>query len=293
MRLARIHSRPNGGLNRQNSFTMGDFHNYLRRLVGEFIGTFILTWANAWMALSLSNTAVVFAPGSNNAVNIAADAIGSGLTLTGLVYALGDVSGAHLNPGVSLAFVFRGDMKPLSWFPYALAQFAGGFAAAGILAAVFINDAAHGYLGANQPLGGFTIHSAFWMELLGSALLQLAVVGTACRGKNIGNHAALAAGLTLGALIAILAPYGGGGLNPARSLGPGILANSSSVRGIVWVYVVSPLGAAIFSGLIVRWLAPSKDLYCCEGQYAMMHHRAEQTPTLKEADPEQPMPTQA
>jgi MIP family channel proteins len=259
----RVHTaanrRTSDGNKASKKITWTDVNNYARRLFGEFVGTFILTWVHAGLALSLSNTAVTLESQPDQRVSIAADAFGSGLSLAGLVYGLGNISGAHFNPSISLVFVLRGDMNPLSWFPYVAAQVAGGFAAAGILDAVFINDDAHGNLGANHPSGGFTILAAFWMEFIGSAFLQLAIVGTAARGKNIGGHAALAAGLTIGSLIAYLAPYGGGGLNPARSIGPGVLASNPDVRGSTWIYVVAPLGASLFSGLILKWLAPKQD----------------------------------
>jgi len=236
-----------------------EINDYARRLFSELFGTFLLTWIHAGLALSLANTAVTQASQPDQRVSIAADALGSGLGLAGLIYGLGHISGAHLNPGVSLAFLLRGDMNPWSWFPYVSAQVAGGFIAAGILDAVYINDAAHGNLGANQPAGGFTVLSAFWMEFIGSVFLQLAIVGTASRGKSVSDgHVALAGGLTIGALIAYLAPYGGGSFNPARSIGPGVLASDAVAHESTWIYVVSPLGAAVCSGLILRWLAPRK-----------------------------------
>jgi len=229
--------------------------NYARRLASEFLGTLILTWSHAGVALSLANTAVELEGRPDQHMNIAADAFASGLTLTGLIYALEHISGAHLNPGVSLAFVFHGDMNPKSLLPYITAQIAGGIAAAGILDAVFINDDFHGNLGANRPLGGFTVLSAFWMEFIGSIFLQLAILGTASR-KNMKEHSALAAGLTIGAMIAYLAPYGGGSMNPARSIGPGILASNPNVRGATWIYVASPFAASFFTGFGLKWLAP-------------------------------------
>ena len=171
---------------KSNAWTRSSVNNYLRRLFGEFIGTFLLTITNALAALGLSDTLVNQA-NPNARINIASDAITSGMALAGLVYALGHISGAHFNPSISLAFVLRGTMSPISYFPYAFAQIGGGFFAAGILDAVFINDAAHGYLGANYPAAGFTIQSAFWMEFIGSIFLQLAVLGTASRGANIGG----------------------------------------------------------------------------------------------------------
>lgn len=70
------------------------------------------------------------------------------------------------------------------------------------------------------------------------------------------RHAAIAAGFTLAAMIAMLAPFGGGSLNPARSLGPGMLASNPDIRGVTWIYVVAPLSAAVVLGIFLRWLVP-------------------------------------
>jgi MIP family channel proteins len=234
-------------------------NEYSRCLVGEFIGTLFLTWTHAGLALSIANTTAETTL-QDARVNIAAVGIGSGLSLAGLVYGLGPISGAHLNPSVSLAFLLRGDMKLLSFVAYVLAQIAGGFVGAGILDAVFINDNAHGNLGANHPAAGFTVLAAFWMEFMGAFFLQLAILSTATKGRDIGGHAALAAGLTIGAMITYIVPYGGGSFNPARSLGPGVIANNPEVRSAVWIYIASPFGASIFTGLGLRWLSPHKIL---------------------------------
>lgn len=72
----------------------------------------------------------------------------------------------------------------------------------------------------------------------------------------LSRHAAIAAGFALAAMIAMLAPFGGGSFNPARSLGPGMLASNPDIRGLTWIYVVSPLSAAVCLGLTSRWLVP-------------------------------------
>jgi len=269
----RVHSAANR-LNTSHDITKPidwkDVNQYVRRLVAELLGTFILTWAHAGLALSLANTAVTLESAPDSRMTIAADGFTSGLVLTGLIYGLGHVSGAHLNPSISFVFLLLGDMNPMSFFPYVAAQIAGGFWAAGILDAVFINDAAHGNLGANQPSGGFTVASAFWMEFIGSVLFQLAVVGTATRGKRMGSHAALAGGLTIGAAIAYMAPYGGGSFNPARSIGPGVLASDEDAHNSTWIYVASPMGAALCTGLLLRWMTPKCDRVEEEEVYAVI-----------------------
>jgi glycerol uptake facilitator-like aquaporin len=214
-----------------------------RKCVSELCGTFAVTFFHAGIAASTANTAVMNSLPTQQ-TNITAVGLVSGLSLAGIVYAFGHIS-AHVNPAVSLAVTLRGDMYPLMLIPYFISQVAGAFLAAGILAAVFINDSAHGNLGANAPTGGFSVGTGFLMEFFGSAFLIFGILGTATRGKGFDGHSAIAAGFAVGAGIGFLAPYGGGSFNPARSLAPGMLATEPGVRGVTWVYVVSPLAAAV------------------------------------------------
>lgn len=231
----------------------------VKALFSEFAGTFFVTLTNASAALALTET-LSSQPNPNARMSIASAAVASGLTLTSLVYSLGPISGAHFNPSISLAFVLRGDVAYSWFFPYAIAQFSGGILASVLLAAIFPDDATHGYLGANHPIGAFNTETAFWMEFIGSIFLQLVVLGTASQGANIGSDSALAAGLSLAAMVAMLLPYGGGSLNPARSLGPSIIDTSPEIIRTMWIYIAAPFGAAVCIGIVLRWLKPRHDI---------------------------------
>jgi MIP family channel proteins len=259
----RVHSLRRGeSSSKKIDLSLSSINNFARRLAGEAIGTFFLTWMHAGLALSIANTEKMLTTSPQTAAkgdsrtNPAAAGLGAGFSLAGLVYALGHISGAHFNPGVSLAFVCRGDMNPLLWFPYVAMQLAGAIGAGAVLLAVFNSGPEYGSLGANHPTDGFNVVAAFWMEFIATVFLHLAIIGTATRGTNIGGHAALASGLTIGSLVAFLTPYGGGSMNPARSIGPAIFAADPGVRQYLWIYVTAPLASGIITGTLLRWLAP-------------------------------------
>lgn len=228
----------------------------LRRLAAEFLGTFVLVFIHAGLALSVSNTASEEQPG--NRTTLIAVGVGDGASLTGLIYALGHISGAHFNPAVSLAFVLKGAFSLSGLLLYWATQIGAAFAAAGVLDAFFTGDKQHGSLGANYPRGGFGISAAFWLEYIVSLILYMVILGTASRGKVVGPHAALAVGATIGFVVLMGHPYGGSSMNPARSLAPGVLTSNADARDSVWIYVVAPLCAALTMGPLMRWLSPTQ-----------------------------------
>lgn len=228
-----------------------------RRLVAEWIGTFFLTLWHAGLALSVRNTFRDVLDVPNDRTTVAANGMGSGLSLLALIYSLGHVSGAHFNPAVSLLFVMKGDFSPLLMLAYWVMQVSAGFAAAGILDAVFSSSRDHGSLGANYPKGGFSVNMAFWMEFLAAIFHQLIILGTATRGSLVGAVSAVGVGSVVASIVLFLSPYGGGSVNPARSIGPGVLTSNTYARDHTWIYVVAPLASAVLVGPFMRWLSPT------------------------------------
>lgn len=227
-----------------------------RRVIAAFLGTFTLVFVHAGLALSTSYTSITVA-NPNQQVNQTAHGIGAGFSLTSLIFALGHVSGAHFNPSVSLAFVVKGDFPLLGLIPYWLAQCSGAFAAAGLLDAFFPSGAAAGSLGANNPRPGITLTSAFFLELIFTMILHMTVIGTATRGHNVGPNSALAVGACIGFLTLFGGGYGGGSMNPFRSLAPGVLTSNAIARHHVWIYVAAPFCSSFIMGTIMRLLVPT------------------------------------
>lgn len=203
-----------------------------RRLFGEAFGTFLLV-------LAAAGGAVVDAR-SNGQVPAVAQAVAPGLLVMAVIYFVGTVSGAHLNPAVTCSFALRGNFPWRRVPGYVAAQLLGSAAATAFLWATF-GDVAH--LGATLPAPSLSTGAALGLELVLTVGLVSVILGTATGGRNIGANAAIAVGgyIALAGLWA--GPATGASMNPARSLGPALLAGTWHDW---WVYVVGPLaGGAV------------------------------------------------
>jgi aquaporin Z len=204
-----------------------------RRLFAELLGTFMLV-------LVAAGGGLLHAKGQ---ISLAAAVVAPGLMVMAIILCMGAVSGAHLNPGVSLAFAVRGDF-PWHRVPgYVVAQLLGATLACLFLLAVFGNVE---HLGATLPGSGYHAWQALLMEIVLTAALVSVILGTASAAQNVGAIGALGVGgyIALAGLWA--APVSGASMNPARSFGPALVSGDWSS---FWVYVVGPLtGAAIAVG---------------------------------------------
>jgi aquaporin Z len=209
-----------------------------RRLVAEVFGTFALVF----VAVGADTMAFV----SGGEVPVAARAVAPGLMVAALIYAIGDVSGAHLNPAVTLAFSLK-RLFPFRWLAgYWAAQLAG--AVLGALAVWLLFGAAvrAGVSTPHVPLG-----TAVGLETVLTWLLVTVIIGTADRARVVGADAALAVGATIALCGLIAAPIDGASMNPARSLGPAIVTGA---LGDVWVYVVGPIIGACLAVALTGFL---------------------------------------
>ena len=202
-----------------------------RRLFAEVLGTFLLVMAAAGGGMlhargQISLTAAVVAPG---------------LTVMAVILFMGAVSGAHLNPVVSIAFALRNDF-PWKRVPrYVGAQLLGATLAALFLLAVFGNT---DHLGATLPGHGYHAWQAVVLEVALTAGLVSVVLGTASQAQNVGSVGALGVGgyVALAGLWA--APVSGTSMNPARSFGPALVSGEWTD---FWVYVAGPLTGAVIA----------------------------------------------
>jgi aquaporin Z len=202
-----------------------------RRLFSEMLGTFFLVLVAAGGGLlhakgQISLTAAVVAPG---------------LMVMAIILFMGAVSGAHLNPAVSLAFALRGDF-PWKRLPgYIIIQLIGATLACLFLLAVFGNVE---HLGATLPGAGYHDWQALLMETVLTAGLVSVILGTASAAQNVGAIAALGVGgyIALAGLWA--APVSGVSMNPARSFGPALVGGDFTSY---WVYLVGPIAGAMIA----------------------------------------------
>ncbi len=211
-----------------------------RRLFAEALGTFLLVLAGAG--------AGVVSAVSHVAIGRAAAVSAPGLTVLAVILFMGAVSGAHLNPVVSLAFAARGDFPWRRVPGYVLAQLLGGILAALFLLAVFGNV---GALGATVPGHGIDDTQAALIELVLTAGLVSTILGTASRAQNLGPISAfgVAAYIILAGLWS--SPASGASMNPARSFAPDLVRGDFSH---LWVYVVGPIVGAMLAVVVARYL---------------------------------------
>ncbi len=210
-----------------------------RRLFSELLGTFFLV-------LVAAGGGVLHAKGQ---ISLSAAVVAPGLMVMAIILFMGAVSGAHLNPVVSLAFALRGDFPWRRVPGYIIVQLLGATLACVFLLAVLGNVK---HLGATLPGPGYEAWQAFLMEIALTATLVSVILGTASAAQNVGTIGALGVGgyIALAGLWA--APVSGTSMNPARSFGPALVSGDWNAY---WVYLAGPLiGAMIALGcaLILR-----------------------------------------
>lgn len=202
----------------------------LKVLLAEFTGAFALIFIGAGAV----------AVGAGGLVGAA---FAHGFVIISIAYSYGAISGAHLNPAITLAVALRGRLDWTQALGYWLAQFAGGATGAGLLCLVLGN--AEGGLGATLPANGVSDWQAVLVESVLTFFLANVVLHTT-GGKQPSPFAGLAIGLTLVALIFMGGPLTGASLNPARTFGPALFTGT---LGYFWIYLVGPaLGAAAAAG---------------------------------------------
>lgn len=202
-----------------------------RRLFSEALGTFLLLLAAAGGGL-------LYAKGS---ISLTAAVVAPGLTVMAVILFMGAVSGAHLNPIVSLAFALRGDFPWRRVPGYLVAQLLGATLACLFLLAIFGNIE---HLGATLPGPGYRAWQAFLIEIVLSGGLVSVILGTASEAQNVGTIGALGVGgyIALAGLWA--APVSGASMNPARSFAPALISGDWTAY---WAYVAGPLIGAVLA----------------------------------------------
>lgn len=181
-------------------------------------------------------------------------AMAFGVAIMCLAYSLGHISGAHFNPAVTLSLVLSGHCNIIQGAANICAQIVGSLLAAGFLSGAMPGGRSTG-LGANSLSAHVTVGTAFLGEAVMTAALCFVVHMTCCTKKNdVGLMAPLAIGFTVFLAHTVLIPIDGCSINPARSLGPAIVAGKWS-NGAFWVFVVGPFVGSFFA--VLAWLLVS------------------------------------
>jgi aquaporin Z len=238
----------------------------VRHHAAEAFGTFFLTLVAAGSEVAAAHT---------GAVSPAAKVVAPALVVLSLIYALGDCSGAHFNPVVTLAFALRQDFPWRRVPTYWLVQMTAALLAAAVLRALFGTEA---HVGASLP--HIDPVPALWLETLATWLLVTVILGTATRHRLVGPQAALAVGATISLDGLCFGPLSGASMNPARSLGSAVVAGEV---GDVWLYVVGPLLGALLAVALMALIKPRRDEG--EREAAVGEDEGQHSPFTNDAEP--------
>ena len=215
-----------------------------RRITAEVLGTFALVLAAAGTDVAARLT--------DGAVSETARAVAPGLVVAALIYSIGDASGAHFNPAVSLAFALKRLIPPTWLVPYWLAQLGGALGASLVLRALF-GDAIEAAVTRPRLTSDA---GAVVVETMLAMLLLVVILGTADRFRVVGPNAAIAVGATIAACGLIGLPIEGASMNPARSIGPAIVAGD---LGSAPVYFLGPVAGALIAVVLTTFLHGPSD----------------------------------
>ncbi len=208
--------------------------------LAEFIGTFGLVFAGCG--------AIMIDALSKGQVTHVGVGLVFGLIITVMIYTLGHISGAHLNPAVTLGFVLARHFPLQRLVGYWVAQLAGAILAAGCLRILLGNVAD---VGTTLPAGTGGDWQSFGFEALLTFFLMFVIMAMATDTRAVGQAAALAIGATVGLEAIFAGPISGASMNPARSLGPALISWTWTAQ---WVYVLAPLLGAVAGAYAYRWL---------------------------------------
>lgn len=202
----------------------------------EFLGTLVVT------IVAIGVDVAYYAGGHADYVS---RWLARGFITTAMIYAFSSISGAHVDPAVSLGFALRRAMPVTQMLLYWAGQFAGGFVAAALALALWKGSMV---FGASHPGQSYTQFEAFVAEIFLTFLLMIVILACAEEEATIGKQAALAVGLTVATCGFFAGPISGASMNPARSIPSQILGGAT---GIVWIYALGPpIGAALAAGVV-------------------------------------------
>jgi aquaporin NIP len=203
----------------------------MKKYAAEFIGTFALVFAGTG--------AIIINDVSGGAVSHVGIGLTFGLIVLAMIYAVGDVSGAHLNPAVTLGFFAARRLPGREVPPYIASQLLGALAASGLLRVLFLQ---HPTLGATSPAGpGW---QSLILEIVLTAILMFVILSVSTGAKERGITAGIAVGAVIGLEALFAGPICGASMNPARSIAPALVSGNLAD---LWIYIVAPIAGALLA----------------------------------------------
>jgi len=223
-----------------------------RRGAAEFIGT-------AWLVFGGCGSAVLAAAFPHVGIGLLGVALAFGLTVLTMAYAIGHISGCHLNPAVTFGLWAGGRIPASDVLPYVIAQVLGAIAGAGVLYVIASGasgfDLAAGFASngyAEHSPGGYPLSSALVCELVMTFMFLVIILGSTHHGAPKG-FAPLAIGLGLTLIHLVSIPVTNTSVNPARSTGPALFVGGWALSQL-WLFWVAPIAGAVLAGLFSRWI---------------------------------------
>lgn len=226
----------------------------MKKYIAEFIGTMVLVILGCGTAMLVGCDAV-------NGGGYILTAFAFGLVIVGMAYCVGNISGCHINPAVSLGVLMSGGMSVSDFVGYVVSQCLGAFAGAGVLATIF------GLGGVTDKTGGFgsngldNVNGSFVaglvVEIVLTFIFVFTILGVTSKKAGHGSFAGVVIGFTLTLVHILGIGLTGTSVNPARSLGPAIVAaftGNSAPIACVWVFIAGPLVGAALAALVYKFL---------------------------------------
>ena len=217
----------------------------MKKYLAEMVGTMVLVLMGCGTAVSLSCGV--------DTASVVGTALAFGLAVVAMAYAIGGISGCHINPAITLGVWLSKRMSGKDAAMYMLFQVIGAFIGAGILMAL----APESGLGANAVQSGISVCGAVTAEIVFTFVFVLVVLGTTDAEKGAGNLAGLAIGLSLVLVHLVCIHYTGTSVNPARSFGPALFVGGEALSN-VWVFIVAPLVGGVLAALVYKFLSSGK-----------------------------------
>ena len=218
----------------------------MKKYISEFVGT---------MMLVLLACGVAVVVGCSTPAGIITTALAFGLVIVAMAYSIGNVSGCHINPAVSIGMVVAGKMEVKECVKYVISQFLGALAGAailGLLLGSFDMLGANGF-GSLLPNGTeVTWYIALIVEIILTFVFVTAILGVTDKKEN-GHATGIVIGLTLTLVHLIGIPFTGTSVNPARSFGPALLQGGTALSQ-VWVFIVAPVIGCVLAGLFYKFV---------------------------------------
>ena len=219
--------------------------NLLKKCTAEFIGTFVLVFFAC-------GTAAVVGCSAENGTGYLLTALAFGLVIVAMAYSIGNISGCHINPAVSIAMLVSGKLSVKDFIGYLIAQFAGATAGSAVLMAFVGKESG---LGANALYEG-NIALSILIEIILTFVFVSAILGVTSKIEN-SAVSGIVIGLTLTLVHILGISFTGTSVNPARSFGPALFVGGDALAN-VWVFLVAPLVGGVLAALVYKFLDSKK-----------------------------------